>query len=351
MKKLIAIFVVSVLLITNLVPSFATSAVHESKIIEALQKVEYIKDDMGLSDINFEEISISNPVYTYEYIDNTFIQSRIMYPLKINNKLIAWAITMENDDTSEFQITTALVKEVNLILTTEMEITFIYDYEHCYLFNGNEFYLIRKNALKVEGRSILETDKAEAITADLHLANINSSIALNYSAATTPRAPIYYSCSVGFVSQNPPSNLCWAASVACIVNYRKDKNYTATQVAQKHFGETNFNNGVSPSDIPSILLTDYLMFFFSYKNEVPSGSAILHNIVEDFPIYASFKHSNGYHAVVIYGINVSGGYLSIMDPEFGFCTASPTTSGYRYVSGYSGVTLTFARAVCRYWSA
>ncbi len=349
MKKLITLFLVNVLLITNFIPAFATSTVYKSKIIEALQKTEYIKDEIGLSDINFEEISISNPVYTYEYVDNDFIQSRVMYPLKIENELIAWAIAVENDNTSEFQITTALVEEVNSILTTGMEITFIYDYEHCYLFNGVEFYLIRKNTLKVEGRSTLNINQVKATTTDLHLTNINSSHSLNYSVVT-PRAPIYYSCSVNFITQNPHSNLCWAASVASIVNYRKDKNYTAIQVAQKKFGETNFNNSVYPEEVPNIL-TSYLVLFYSYKNEVPSGSAILHNIKQDFPIYASFRHSNGYHAVVVYGINVSGGYLSIMDPEFGFCTASSNASGYRYVSGYSNTTLTFARAACRYWTA
>lgn len=38
-----------------------------------------------------------------------------------------------------------------------------------------------------------------------------------------------------------------------------------------------------------------------------------------------------------------------MNPEFGFTSASASSSGYKYVSDYSNVTLTLDRAVCHSW--
>ena len=90
---------------------------------------------------------------------------------------------------------------------------------------------------------------------------------------------------------------------------------------------------------------------YTYSNQVPSDGIIFDNIYNGYPVQATFEWSNGYHDVVIYGINTIGGYLYIMDPEFGFCEATyDLSAGYTYVSGYSGVTLTLDRATCKYWT-
>lgn len=322
----------------------------KEKIIVALQNSEYIKTEIGLADVDFNKLAISKPIHTYEYINDNFIENNIIYPLKINNELVALAISLDGFSCDYFQITTALVDEINLIIKDDMSFAIVYDYEHCYLYDGNEFYLLSYGNHRVENRSVLDVYNADRENIDISLTNIDSNLNLNYSVGTSPRTQTYFSCAVTRISQNPPSNMCWAASIACIVNYKKDTNYTAVQVAQKHYGNTNFDRGLPLGDQDNVLITDYFLLY-RYKNEVPSDGVILKNINKDYPILATFKWSNGYHDVVIYGVNVIKGYISLMDPEFGFCSASLTSYGYRYVSGYSGVTLTLNRATCMYWSA
>ena len=71
-----------------------------------------------------------------------------------------------------------------------------------------------------------------------------------------------------------------------------------------------------------------------------------------YPILARFIYTGGAHAVVINGINITAGYISIMDPEFGFARANYSlTNGYTYVSAYSGVILTIESASCMTWSS
>lgn len=304
---------------------------------------------MGLYDVNFSEITISNPVYTYEYTVEGLVQNNVMYPLKFNGNLVAWAIPLSDNSNSNYQITTALVNDVNLLLQDGTDFALIYDYDYCYLYNGSELFLLTETTYKVENRLMLNTDSVCVNDFNIQLTNIADSTSLNYYSQPTTRAQTYYSCPVNFVSQNPPSLLCWAASIACVVNYKKGTTYTAVQVAQKHYGNTDFNKGLPLGDEDNILISDYFLLY-RYKNEVPGDGVIGKNIINDYPILATFKWSDGYHLVVIYGINTISGYISIMDPEFGACSATISGSSYKYVSAYSGTTLTLNRATCKYWS-
>ncbi|MDF2945025.1 MAG: hypothetical protein K0S01_3883 [Herbinix sp.] len=46
--------------------------------------------------------------------------------------------------------------------------------------------------------------------------------------------------------------------------------------------------------------------------------------------------------MVIYGMNIIGGYISIMDPEYGFASAVSNGTTYKYTSLYSGVSLSLS---------
>lgn len=335
------------------------------KIVSALNSMEPIKDKTDLSDVDFSEIKVSNTIKTYNYTNYGLVFNSDFVALKYNNKLVCWAIKCFDNQETYYQISTAYVDIISKTINNSTDFALVYDRNCCYLYTRTEIYNIGVFSVDVSDRSIINSidDISYESTAELNNINVdyslysyhtrNLSTTKSANNAALLAAPINYECDVKFVSQNPPSNLCWAASIACIVNYKKGTSYTATQVAKKYYGNTNYNKGLEPGKQDDILKGTYGLSY-TYKNQVPSDGIMLKNIKSKYPIYGSFKWSSGgkagYHAVVIYGINVVGGYIYIMDPEFGFCSASATGSGYKYTSGYSGVQLSLSRATCRYWT-
>lgn len=355
MKKLVSI----ILAITMCISMSAISASANSgatdtgKIIEALNVIECVKEQFELSSVDFENLEYSNPIYAYDYTANGVQYNSEFIPIKDNNSLIGWVIKATTDNDVVYQFSNAFVQQVNSITTQTTKFAFIYDQNSSYLYNGTQLYKLEDISMLVEYRVVL-TDISLLDNTNIKLNNIAAKYDLQYTAPNVnTRTPIYYECSVPFISQNPPSNMCWAASVASITNYLKKTNYTAVSVAKKWFGATayaDYNKGLSLGLQDDVLKTYGISY--TYKNKVPSDGVIFKNIYNGYPVLATFKWSNGYHDVVIYGINNIGGYLYVMDPEYGFCGTTYTASvGHRYVSGYSGVTLTLNRATCKYWTS
>ncbi len=351
LKCSICLFLVIVILISSTtISAFAITETASKKIISALQLAENIKNELGLSEVDFGELTISSPIYSYEYTQKGFVQNNVMYALKHKNELVAWAISLDRNGELEFQITTALIKEVNAVLSANTCFALIYDSIYCYLYNGNSFIPLYEYSLEINNRCPLPKDIGKCSTNRITLTSISESENLNYSYISS-RVQTYYSCSVGYVTQDPPSHLCWAASIACIVNSKKGTNYNAKNVAQTYYGTDNYNIGLTVGLEQDILRKKYYLWY-TYKNSVPSDAIIGRNIQNNYPLYASFAVSNGgRHAVVIYGVDIVKGYIAIMDPEFGFIGATISTNGYQYISAYSGYTLTWDMATCRYWSS
>ena len=338
---------------------FSASAVQAppdtTKIVSALQNIEQIKQDIGLADVDFEELSVAEPIYTYVYTADGFVQNNILYPLKENGILVAWAVPLEDGQTTDFQITAVLVDEVNTVLTENMAFALIYDYANCYLYDGSTYHLLKQNSLVVEGRSVLQPGADSLPDAYLQLTSINASTDLVYTPPVMTRVQTYYSCPVSVVLQTAvaESRICWAASIACIVNYKKDTSLSAVRVAQDYFETSvydDFNQGLDPGKEESILRWDYFLWY-THKGQAPSDGVISRNIREDYPIYGIFRVSNGnLHAGVISGIDIVKGTIKVMDPEVGFCGGTATSSGYQYPRTDIGETCRLIQATCRYWS-
>lgn len=357
MKRVISLMLTVIMIASTLmfnVNASTTNTTEESEIVDALNAVECIKNQIGLSMFDFEQLSYStNHIYAYDFTSDGLAYNSEFIPISYNNTLIGWIIKGMSGENAVYQFSTAFVKQVNSLVADGASIAFIYDYNASYLYDGSQLYKMGDISLQVESRSVLDTvDSLD--DADITLNQVSGFIELPYTSySSVARMPIYYSCSVSFISQNPPSNMCWAASAACIVNYLNGTNYTAASIAKKWYNTNSYasyNKGLKLG-LQDDVLSSYGVSY-TYKNRVPSDGIILNNICNGYPIQATYKWSGGYHDVVIYGINSTSGYIYIMDPEYGFCnTTYSTSSGYTYVSGYSGVTLTLERATCKYWTA
>lgn len=332
MKKIISIILLSVLIFSILSVNAGAKTVEMADasetdgIVAALNAVEPVKEQMGISEIDFYELTYSNSVSAYDYT---------------------------KDGDTYYQFTTAFTEEVNRIAGDDTEFAIIYGYDASYLYDGKDIFTLGSVSIPVDERAVLESTaqlEGESIT----LKSIASRYELQYSnPSMNSRAPVYFSCNVKYVSQKPYENLCWAACAASIVNFLKNKNYTAVQVAQRYYGESDYNR-ILHHGLQDDLLLRFGVREYLYKAKVPSSGVLLNNIQQGYPVQATFSYrkytSIYYHETVIYGMNIASGITYIMDPEYGFCSASYSSSNkLTYVRSDSGLTLTLCEATCHYW--
>lgn len=318
-------------------------------IQDALAVIELVRAEYGLEDVDFEKFLVGNKIYMYEYSLSGMNELRVAYPIFIGKELVTLAVDAGNQ---KYQVMTVLAERIR-----DLDIQYVaivYDAEGCYAYDGSIFYLLGENDVILNGREkISEIDYGEAEWNTLKLANLEGVTSLNYvSSMIGERAQTYFSCNVGYMTQKPYHNICWAATMATIVNYVKGMSLSAVTVAQARFGGTDFDHGLSTDMVASFMNSVYQMGY-TYHDYVPSNNIMTNNIQSGYPIYGSFIWTNGSssgsHAVTVYGINVVSGYITVMDPEFGSATCYFGNQGYSYVSAFSGSTLTFARANCKYW--
>ncbi len=318
----------------------------EASLSEVLNGVEFQKDMLGLSHVDFYDLQLGEPVQTYEYIRDGFEPGRVLYPILYHGELILWAIEQDG----MFQVTTAFVSRIADRIDTEEPYTVVYDRNSAYLYAGGKFTLLGTSEMEEEARSVLDPE-AMPEAEFLETSVLSGREQLDYTADTA-REQRYYACDVGNVAQPVGSAICWAATVACIVNYCKGTALTAEGVAKEYFGTLdNPNQGLNTYYIPGVL--SRYEVYYSYKEQAPSDDDIMHNIINDYPIYGGWTGAlpsgeNKGHGTCIYGIDILGSYIYIMDPEIGFTSASFNGSAYSYAGALS-TTLTLDRAICEEW--
>lgn len=323
------------------------------KIIEALRNIEPIKADMGLGDVNFEDIAVSEPVHAYNYMSNGIIESNILYyPLKVNGELVAWAIANETGETAFYQISRWFVDEVNDIVDSNTQFVFVFDCDSSYLYDGTHVHILKRSLEAVEDRGVLTSSADLASNLRVHLSDMRCTEQLGYSSPIATRALTVYKLNITHVTQQPNKKICWAAASACIYNYVKGDYLSAADVARAYYGSSDFNRYIS-NEIS--VLNGVLGLSYTKRSQTASADNILYNVQNGYPIFGVFSTGGSvYHDIVIYGINTSNNVIYIMDPwetsaATGMLTGSfVTNKGYQYTSPNNN-TLTFAWATTRLW--
>lgn len=346
-RMVAAVLTISILMSTGIAYAFAedlTSVkVRNSQIVSALRSAESYKEDLGLSDIDFSDITVANPLQTYYYTDSGLEEGIVWYPLKAEGELVAFAIEVAED---KFVIDTDLVEEINAVITDTSSFAIIYDEDSCSLYDGETLSCLATNAELVTERGDLQ------VVADLapYARNIDrTGIAVSSSVGYTPRtmrSSTYYGCAIANTPQNY-SNLCWAACIAAIANFKRGTSWTATTLAQNYYGSTSvsvFNQGLNAALIDDALRS-YTSCSYYYYSSVPSSGLITRNVGTGYPMVgAIFTADEGApsttysysHVVVMRGIETLDNSVSIMDPATGFRTAVPDATTGGYVFYYSG---------------
>lgn len=329
----------------------SSSQKNYNDLIASLKKIEPIKNDLGLENIEFSQLEVSSEIHTYNYVDNDFVESYIYQPLLIDGTLVALAIKLTDGTTTNYQITTILVKEILSFVSTKTDFSIIYDCNGCYIYDGKTFSSIYSNDSPKNQLSSITYPTIPLSTQNIVLNNLDNAVCLNYPPPSRQsRIIISYSCNVPIILQTPHHNLCWAASIACISNYKYQTALTPEQIGRFVHGD-DFDHGLSYNN--TLLILNQYGFSYIRGGSIPSGTTLVNNLQNKYPLLAFFDVVNGNkHAVVIYYYDCTANLIGIMDPEFGRVTInySTTHQSYSYVSPATGSTLIMEDVLCYYWS-
>jgi len=136
--------------------------------------------------------------------------------------------------------------------------------------------------------------------------------------------------------------LCWAATVACIANYRNKTSLSATDVCNAM--------GLPYAGVETPVAADALIHKYSicstYTYSVPSFSTIMAFIDNGRPIYMSSESSQGWHATTLYGYITSsqGVGISLMDPLYE-CSKQGYSSGGTFTYAFGSTTMTWRKSI------
>ena len=354
-KKILALFLVAAVALYTTIPVSATnttrttsaSDLSQSALFDVLHYVETQKAQFGLENVNFSTLSIGNPIQTYEYTSTGLQQLQPIYPILDGNKIVMIA---QNTADGNCQISTGLANKLNDSYPNSIAV--IYDCDGAYLFDGTIFTQIYENTEAIQSREALSdltsSDNVDSFSLDsevtmfnsntITLTDLNDASPLNY--ASSSNRSVIYSCDVDFVLQET-GNTCWAACVACISNYVRNTSYSSANVVTmvQRLG----NNIPSGEDFTRELsdVAGYMRLFFdlqkyAYCTDPFSTGFAVASLSNDRPAILNFYPVNDMsatkHAVVVSAINVTSSYLTLMDPMYGFITASHNGSYFTYTS-------------------
>jgi hypothetical protein len=293
----------------------------------------------GLENINFTDLRIGAPIQTYNYINNNLVPSGELFPISANGELVLWA----SPQGDQYQISNALVSEINSVITNGTSFSLVYDATSAYIYTNGDATLIKEFTYTVPSRSNLTTS-TDLSTFDIETTSLSNSVSIGYGVASR-NAPQNVWCSVTNVPQNY-SYTCWAATIACIYNYVNDLTGSAMlddrTVAREVFG-LNFDQMLEWEDVAWALGIFDLDYIGTNINNLGGlqENIIFNSIYNGFPVFGCFDVLDGDgHAATIYGCNIIAGRLVVMDPLGGSFTAYMDDDGnYRYSNIYTNDTL------------
>lgn len=336
---------------TNITETPPASSLFQTALIDVLRYVETQKAQFGLENVNFSTLSIGNPIHTYEYINNGLRPLQPIYPLRSGERIVAIA---QSTADGNCQISTNFAHKLNDSAADSVAI--IYDANGAYLFDGTLFTRLYENIEPIQSRETLSdlTSSNSAVPFSLNsevsifnsnpivLADLEDASPLNYTPSIS--RSVIYSCDVDFVQQTQTLT-CWAASIACICNYIRCTTYTSSYVVNKVYStysitldddETSINFRRELSDVATYMRGIFRLAKYAYCTDSFSTNYAISSLQNDHPLILNFYPVNDItatkHAVVVSAANVTSSYLTLMDPQYGFITASHNGSYFTYTS-------------------
>ena len=317
--------------------NYTSKEYYDEALLEELRAIEPVKENYGLKGVDFCNLYTSDRIPVYEYKKDGIVETGHVLPVYYQNKMKLIMFEVENN---RYQAI-AVPKGVSV---DSDSLALIYDDSGCNIYNGQSTVQLFHSNIIIEGRNHI-TALSSNDEKQIELACLTKKYKIHYYVEPL-RLQTYYILNVNYVPQTN-NNICWAASTAMIVNYKKNTNYSAWYVAFMRYG-SNYNQGLSPSGVADNMNSTFNLGY-TYHNSAASQNVICSNINNHNPIYGSFSFLNGNHGAVIYGYNIINNTFFIMDPEYGSTTGYMSSTVLKYTSPASGYLMSLDRTVSKKW--
>lgn len=321
----------------------------EDQLSLLLGRVADTPEILGFESTDIGTFSIGESIPTYEYVNGSLVHTSFyMYPIFSNGNLLFFAIEIFGEGSGDvsWQLTPCYVDDISKYENSAEPIALIYDTSNCYIVSDDSANLIYTFCEPVSNRSEF-TDETQ-VCAVVAASGISQGevIASQTITSITAKAGVMLN-KVPFIGQSPFKNLCWAASVAMVGQYKTGSKQLVSYIAQQVYPIGNFDLTLDLTGTRGILNKIYSIGYNNYsESAVPSDDLMTRNLANSNPLITRWSGSSKSHCMVIRGIESSPASVYIVDPEVGYATVQKKSGKYQYV-GKNGGTFTLGGYVCK----
>ena len=326
-KRSIAFLVISIIFFQMLLPikCMASETISEINIPQEASEyanthiaglvdaVELYADNYDLSTNQLTNIYIGSPFVIYEVLQ--FAQDEIYYyPVyDKNQELIAVLSVMGTTDGWCVSMSQEWVSDLRTLAPSNSAYLFYKIGDDLYVENSLiKYHIDGSNEVEdnsfsrksyIEKKNIIFDISSKFRKADME--NVDFSLLDTYTPSFSTNTSSSKICSLYKKRGQGSLNVCWAASVATICNYRRGTNYTATGIADDM--NISYDAGASIEVAQSALSMHEVSYSNLNKNSNSkmTWSTLKRNINGYLPVYVSAKISGSGHAVVAYGYSTT----------------------------------------------
>jgi len=347
MKKRIVSFVLALMMCFSLsMTAFAAEANQltdqefiASKISELIPAF-LTATEFGVTEENYENLYVGNPITAYTYTNGENTGSYLQYPIIFENlhvkEIIGLARVIEHENgerTIDYGVNCA--PQIQDYLETSENTSFALLYSE----NGVSIATASSQTMvKVyETTSLARMNAISLEEVDYALTDLEAIEKIEVPTATfATRAVEHNSLNIEHISQG--GTTCWAACVACIMNYYYGTDFDSLDVLLQAS-----DAGIITTGSSGLTISETKLVFESYTNEYGisctkkptyfSYSTLKSYINDDTLFWARGSKTTGSgagHAIVPYGYYYSGSgskYMYYMEPNTGLKTAAFPSSG------------------------
>lgn len=351
---LLSQLMIPVLASTNTASTYLSDEMYEKLSIIYNEAESFSVDRKAL-----ENAYVGSPISAYELVGgHAEILPSVFYPVISGSDILFFIIDNDGALTVFVDVEGSFTSGLSEVSDTNERVALLYDSTGCYAVSNSTARKITTFGQEIAYRdSFTDANQVAACVAseNLILSTVSPKARIqrqrlttvnNLSTLSVNREITDVSLYVSFVSQlinGNSSNICWAASIACIGNYLTDYSYTAVEVAQMFFSDHDYNHGVGIPNIGAAMYQSYGVYYRYYAQSAPDDSLLITNLNAGYPVYSSwswmYNNQYGSHATVIRGIQQSTDCVFLMDPEYGFYVADRSSDTYSYTN-VNGLVLT-----------
>ncbi len=308
--------------------------------------------EFGVTEENYENLYVGNPITAYTYKNGENTGSYLQYPIVFENlnakEIVGLARVIEHENgerTIDYGVNCA--PQIQVYLETNENTSFALLYSE----NGVSIATASSQTM-IKGYETTSAARMNTISleeADYALTDIEAIEKIEVPTATfATRTVEHNSLNVEYVDQDGRP-LCWAASISCIVEYHTGTSWSIDQIAQMAV-DAGYN--AVTDDGVNITQARHILNLFGGTNTLVN-SYLTYNTLKskidlNCPLYIRgycTDHLTEGHASVAYGYYYGGSgskYIYYMEPNTGFKTASFPSSGGPLIFTISPNSCTFA---------